>query len=168
MTEKILTERSHSSILNFFQLNYIQMEVSYLKLFAVKKQYLLLIAGFVWMFAGFMVMKTGYPFLKKSTSLGFILLGAAVIFLIFYLKIFSKLVKKHEIRIRGYEEERVSFWKIFDIKQYIIIAIMMSGGILIRYYHLVPDWFIAFFYSGLGFALFSCGARFIARYIKFE
>lgn len=139
-----------------------------MKLFAVKKRSLLLIAGLVWMFAGFMVMKTGYPFLKKSNSLGLILLGSLIIFLIFYLKIFSKLVKKHEIRIRGYEEERVAFWKFFDIKQYIIIAFMMSGGILIRYYHLAPDWFIAFFYPGLGFALFSCGTRFIARYIKFD
>ncbi|AET69288.1 hypothetical protein Desor_3829 [Desulfosporosinus orientis DSM 765] len=137
-------------------------------LFAVKKQYLLLIAGCVWMFAGFMVMKTGYPFLKKSTSLGLILLGAAIIFLIFYLKIFSKLVKKHETRIRDYEEDRVAFWRFFDKKQYIIIAIMMSGGILMRSYHIVPDWFIAFFYPGLGFALFSCGTRFVARYIEFE
>lgn len=139
-----------------------------MKLFAVKKRSLLLIAGLVWMFAGFMVMKTGYPFLKKSNSLGLILLGGLIIFLIFYLKIFSKLVQKHEIRIRGYEEERVAFWKFFDIKQYIIIAFMMSGGILIRYYHLAPDWFIAFFYPGLGFALFSCGTRFLARYIKFD
>ncbi|HHY28229.1 MAG TPA: hypothetical protein GX523_16070 [Desulfitobacterium dehalogenans] len=136
--------------------------------FAVKKQYLLLIAGCVWMFAGLIVMKTGYPFLQKSASLGLILLGASIIFLIFYLKIFSKLVRKHEIRIRGYEEDKVAFWKFFDKKQYVIIVIMMSGGILIRFYHLVPNWFIAFFYSGLGFALFSCGTRFVARYIKFE
>ena len=139
-----------------------------MKRFAVKKQYLLLIAGFVWMFAGLMVMKTGYPFLQKSTSLGLILLGASIIFLIFYLMIFSKLVRKHEIRIKGYEEDRVAFWRFFDKKQYVIIAIMMCGGILIRSSHLVPDWFIAFFYSGLGFALFSCGTRFVARYIKFE
>ncbi|MBW4847465.1 MAG: hypothetical protein KZY87_18020 [Lachnospiraceae bacterium] len=139
-----------------------------MKPFIVKKQCLLLIAGCVWMFAGFMVMKTGYPFLLKSTSLGLILLGASIIFLFFYLKIFSKLVRRHEIRIRGYEEDKVAFWKFFDRKQYVIIAIMMSGGILIRYYHLVPNWFIAFFYSGLGFALFSCGTRFVARYIKFE
>jgi len=139
-----------------------------MKPFIVKKQCLLLIAGCVWMFAGFMVMKTGYPFLQKSTSLGLILLGASIIFLFFYLKIFSKLVRRHEIRIIGYEEDKVAFWKFFDRKQYVIIAIMMSGGILIRYYHLVPNWFIAFFYSGLGFALFSCGTRFVARYFKYE
>lgn len=27
--------------------------------------------------------------------------------------------------------------------------------------------FIAFFYSGLGFALFSCGTRFVARYFRY-
>lgn len=139
-----------------------------MKQFAVKKQYLLLIAGSVWMLAGFMVMKTGFTFLLKSTSLGLIILGASIIFLIFYLKIFSKLVRKHEIRIRGYEEDRVVFWKFFDNKQYIIIAFMMSGGFSIRYFHLVPGWFIAFFYSGLGIALFSCGIKFIVRYIKFN
>lgn len=139
-----------------------------MKYFEVRKQALLLIAGSVWMLAGAMVMKTGFPLVQQTDRLWLVLIGACIVFLIFYLMVFSKLVKKHELRIRGYEENRVAFWKFFDKKQYLIIAVMMSGGILIRAYHLLPAWVIAFFYSGVGLALFSCGTRFVARYIKFR
>lgn len=138
-----------------------------MKYFEVRKQALLLIAGFVWMFAGTMVMKTGFQSIQQTDRIWPVLLGACIVFLIFYLMIFSKLVKKHELRIRGYEESKVAFWKFFDRKQYLVIAVMMSGGILIRAYHLLPIWFIELFYSGLGLALFSCGTRFVTRYIKF-
>lgn len=35
-----------------------------------------------------------------------------------------------------------------------------------NYLPLFPDAFIGPFYSGLGFALFSCGVRFIAAFFK--
>jgi hypothetical protein len=41
------------------------------------------------------------------------------------------------------------------------MAVMMGGGMALRLSHLMPDWMIAFFYSGLGVALFLCGVRFL-------
>lgn len=47
------------------------------------------------------------------------------------------------------------------------MAFMMGGGIWLRYSGLVPDTFIAFFYTGLGLALALAGVVFWAMYIKY-
>ena len=88
-------------------------------------------------------------------------LSAVVIFLVFYIFIFSRLVTKHSGRIRSENRDRLPFWSFFDRSSYIIMAIMMGGGMALRLSHMVPEWMIAFFYSGLGIALFACGVRFL-------
>ncbi|NLJ77020.1 MAG: hypothetical protein GX325_07180 [Peptococcaceae bacterium] len=134
----------------------------------VKSKYLLLIAGVVWSLAGIMVMKTGFPLIPLAKNLSLIIFGGLIVFLVFYLQIFSKLVYKHEYRIRMYDQERLPFWLFFDRKSYLFVIVMMGGGTLIRKLELVPHWFIAFFYSGLGVALFACGIRFIVRFFRYE
>lgn len=137
------------------------------KKLSIPKNYLMLIAGIVWMFAGFMVMKIGIPEFVNiiSDKLIYILL-AIIVFLIFYLAIFSKLVGKHTDRIKKHPDENMPFWQFFDAPSYIIMAVMMTGGILLRSLNLVPLWFIGFFYSGLGLALFSCGTRFVSVFLR--
>ena len=134
-------------------------------LYMIPKNYLPLIAGIVWVFAGFMVCKIGVPIFV--TMLGPVSVLAFIgVFLFFYLMIFRKLVYKHIRRIRDMSGERAYFWLFFDLKSYIIMISMMSFGIVSRKLHLFPDAFIGPFYSGLGFALFSCGVRFIAAFFK--
>lgn len=42
---------------------------------------------------------------------------------------FSKLVGKHAARIRSYGEEKMHVLKFFDVRGYLIMAVMMGGGI---------------------------------------
>lgn len=49
-----------------------------------------------------------------------------------------------------------------------IMIFMMTIGISIRSFHLLPDIFIAVFYSGLGFALFMAGIKFFINYFNTE
>jgi len=139
-----------------------------MSLFTVRKKYLLLIIGIVWSLAGIMVMKTGFPLILQSENVPLILFGGLIIILVFYFLIFSKLIYKHEHRIRMYDRERLPFWLIFDIQSYLLIVVMISGGTFLRKFELIPYWFIAFFYSGLGIALFACGIRFIVRFFRYE
>ncbi|MEG0564569.1 hypothetical protein [Anaerorhabdus sp.] len=44
----------------------------------------------------------------------------------------------------------------------------MTFGILIRTYNLAPESFIAFFYTGLGTALFLAGILFGFNYFKYR
>jgi hypothetical protein len=133
----------------------------------IPKNRLMLIAGLVWCLAGAMVCRIGLPLLWQ---LGFTELElyplAAAVFLIFYFLIFSRLVVKHTERIRERSEPRLPFWNFFDTSSYIVMVIMMTGGMWLRLAHIVPSWMIAFFYSGLGIALFSCGVRFLGVFSR--
>jgi hypothetical protein len=133
----------------------------------IPKNQLMLIAGIVWCVAGAMVSRIGLPLLWGSgaAQLGLDLL-AVVVFLIFYLLIFARLVVRHTARVRARSEQRLPFWDFFDGRSWAVMAIMMGGGMWLRLSGTVPNWMIAFFYTGLGLALFSCGTRFLVVYTR--
>lgn len=131
----------------------------------VKKKTLLFIAGIVWMFAGFNVLKIGIEAYMDNFSILNVFLSIAVM-LIFWFMVFGKLVDKHNTRIRAYKEEKKYFWNFFDVKSFLIMAFMISFGIIIRSFHLLPERFIAVFYTGLGAALFMAGVLFGRNYIQ--
>jgi small-conductance mechanosensitive channel len=134
---------------------------------AVPKNQLMLLAGLVWCAAGAMVCMVGLPLELGLLPSDVILLPlAVVIFLAFYVFVFSRLVRRHTRRIRAREEERLPFWHFFNASSWAVMALMMGGGMALRLSHLIPDWVIAFFYSGLGVALFLCGVRFLGVFAR--
>ena len=125
----------------------------------VKRNTLLLIAALVWRAAGFNILRIGllaYP--PYRTIVNYLL--SAVVF------IFGRLVNKHTARISAYEEELHFFLKFFDVKSFIIMAVMMTGGIWLRSSGVAPDWFISFFYSGLDTSLLLAGLLFACNFAK--
>ncbi len=131
----------------------------------VKRDTLLLIACLVWSAAGFNILRIGilaYP--DYLSMLNYLL--SLVVFTVFQIFIFGKLVKKHSARIGAYEEERHFFLKFFDVKSFAIMAFMMTGGIALRSSGIAPDRFIAVFYTGLGASLLLAGLLFGCNYGK--
>ena len=133
----------------------------------VKKKTLLLIACTVWSVAGFNILRIGLLSYSPYISVINILLSMAV-FTVFQYFIFGRLVKKHTARIQNYEEERHFFMKFFDIKSFIIMAVMMSGGIYLRASSLAPERFIAVFYTGLGSSLLFAGILFGKNFLQYK
>jgi small-conductance mechanosensitive channel len=133
----------------------------------IPKNQLMLIAGLVWCVAGAMVCVVGLPLEFTLAPSHLILLPlAGVIFLAFYFFVFSRLVQKHTGRIRARAEDRLPFWHFFNASSWLVMAVMMGGGMALRFSHLMPDWMIAFFYSGLGVALFLCGVRVLGVFAR--
>lgn len=131
----------------------------------VKRNTLLLIACFVWCAAGFNILRIGV--LAYPDYLGIMNFALSlVVFVVFQLFIFGKLVKKHSTRITGYEEERHFFLKFFDVKSFAIMAFMMTGGVALRSSGVAPERFIAVFYTGLGASLLLAGIFFGVNFIK--
>lgn len=125
----------------------------------VKRNTLLLLACLVWSAAGFNILRIGlmaYP--AYLTAVNYLL--PVLVFAVFQWFIFGKLVKKHTARITSYLEERHFFLKFFDGKAFVIMAVMMTGGIGLRVSGLAPERFIAVFYTGLGGALLLAGLLF--------
>ena len=133
----------------------------------IPKNQLILIAGLVWCAAGAMVSMIGLPLEFGLAPAHLVLIPlAVVIFLAFYFFVFSRLVRKHTGRIRARPEDRLPFWLFFNASSWAVMAVMMVGGMTLRLSHLMPDWMIAFFYSGLGVALFLCGVRFLGVFAR--
>lgn len=125
----------------------------------VKRNTLLLFACLVWSAAGFNILRIGLiAYQSYRSALNFLL--SALVFTVFQIFIFGKLVKKHTARIHSYVEERQFFLKFFDGKAFAIMAVMMTGGIGLRVSGLAPERFIAVFYTGLGASLLLAGVLF--------
>lgn len=131
----------------------------------VSKRTLLLLACLVWSIAGFSVLRTGIQAYPAYCSVPNLLLSALV-FAVFQFFIFGRLVRKHTTRIRGYMETRQFFLKFFDARSFLIMAVMMTGGIYLRASGLAPERFVAVFYTGLGAALLLAGILFGIHYIN--
>lgn len=136
------------------------------KIFNVKKRTLLFIAGIVWLMAGFNVARLGVLSYAVIEKRWYLYVLSAVVF-VFFGRMFFKMSKKHTKRIIGYEEYR-PFWHFFDVKAYLMMACMMSGGIGFRAAGIFPDIFVAFFYSGLGCALALAGVLFAKNYLCYD
>ena len=89
---------------------------------------------------------------------------SVLVFAVFQQAVFGKLVKKHTARIGAYPDEWLFFLRFFDRKSFVIMAVMMTGGIGLRASGLAPEAFIAVFYTGLGASLLLAGLRFGQNY----
>lgn len=138
-----------------------------LKFFKINKRHLLLLSGFLWIISGFFVFRTGYREYVNVWNIYTAIAGSIAVFLLFYLEIFTNIVNKNNERVKNMLDTNQYFWKCFDFKQYLIMIIMITGGVLIRKYQILPNSTIAIFYTGLGIALFSCGIKFIAKFIRY-
>lgn len=135
-------------------------------MFKVKKRTLLLIAGIVWLIAGFNVARLGVISYMEIEPKWYFYVLSVVVFALFGM-MFYKMSIKHTKRIMGYEERR-PFWNFFDLKAYIIMAIMMGGGIGFRAAGIFPVVFVAFFYTGLGLALALAGVLFVKNFVMYK
>ena len=95
--------------------------------FFVKEKSLLLIAGIVWLMAGFNVARLGVLSYLQIERQWYLYLLSMLVFFLFG-RMFFKMSKKHTKRIIAYEEYR-PFWHFFDKKAYIMMACMMGSDI---------------------------------------
>lgn len=134
------------------------------KFYEVPKRALLMIAGIVWMIAGFNVARLGVLSYQEITVCWFHPVLSVITFVLFG-AMFFKMTRKHGKRINSYAEAYRPIWNFFDLKSYLIMAVMMGGGIGLRAAKVFPDVFVAFFYTGLGCALFLAGVIFVYLFI---
>ena len=130
--------------------------------YGVNRKVLLITAGIVWMAAGANILRIGIvTWLTDSQYWLFKIGEATVVFLLFFLLVFKKLSYKHTKRIEQKKKEKNCPFSFFDVKGWIVMVFMITFGITIRSFHLLPDAFISVFYTGLSLALMSTGVLFI-------
>lgn len=134
--------------------------------YGVNRKVLLITAGIVWIIAGANILRIGIvTWLSDSEYWLFKIGEATIVFLLFFLFVFKKLYYKHTRRIERKKDKNCPF-SFFDVKGWIVMAFMITFGIMIRSFHLFPDAFISVFYTGLSLALMFTGVLFIRYWWK--
>lgn len=133
----------------------------------IRRDNLMIIAGIVWMFAGSNVALVGITAYQNYSGwvLAALIAGSIIVASLFH-GLFGRIVRKQVTRIRSYSQERVSVHRFFDRRGYIMMLAMSTFGVILRALNLVPGWFVASFYTGLGFSLAFAGLGFILHRIK--
>jgi hypothetical protein len=135
--------------------------------FKVNNRQLLLLAGIVWIVAGANILRIGIlTWLTDAHCWLFKAGEATIVFLIFFNLIFKKLYNKHTDRIckKANNNHLLSF---FDLKGWIIMFFMITLGVTVRKFQLLPNSFISVFYTGLSTALIITGILFFRKGINY-
>ncbi|WP_300702413.1 hypothetical protein [Bacteroides sp.] len=134
--------------------------------YGVTQHTLLITAGTIWLLAGINILRIGLMcWIGDHQYWWFKVCEASLIFLLFFGIIFHKLYKKHTLRISQKKGKHCPF-SFFDVQGWIVMVFMIIIGVVVRVYHLLPDSFIAVFYTGLSLALIGTGLRFIRYWWK--
>lgn len=137
----------------------------------IRANKLMLLAGSLWLFAGINVGALGVAALMRQAAMGSLwpfALMALVVFVVFHRFMLRPNVARHVARITAYANEPTSVWRFFDKRGYILLAVMMGGGMALRASGVLPNWFVAGFYTGLGLALIVSAITFYVRFCQTE
>lgn len=130
---------------------------------AVPRNWLLVLAGLTWSAVGILLCSFAltwviHPATTTAVALG--LLGLALSVVINYLG-FARLARKNIERILAYDERACAFafqaWK-----SYLIVVIMMTGGIMLRH-SAIPRPYLAVVYAAIGAALLQASVNYYIR-----
>jgi len=134
---------------------------------SVPVQYLFFIAALVWAFAGSMLLTRGLSPLLKTPDPFLPLFIALPAGIIFYLLMFSKISARHIFRIRNMTIYHPCAFSFFDWKSYGMMAIMISAGISLKKFNLIPPDFYYPFLVCMGIPLIISAVRFFLAGISF-
>ena len=133
----------------------------------VSKRSLLFVAGCVWTIAGGILITRGL--IKVIASNHYLLpelIIAAIVGIIFYIVLFSRISSKHITRITLIKVEDPCFFSFFNFRSYLMMAIMISGGITLRKLNVInPDILYSFFLA-MGLPLLISAYRFFFSWVK--
>ena len=132
----------------------------------VPRQHLLLIAAGAWFIAGGILVWRGCVYVEFTSMWVVKLIIALIGGMFFFLGMFLKISGRHIRRIRTLPQERPLFLSFFGWRSYVLMGIMIAGGVLLRTTHLVCNEYLALFYFFMAMPLLLSSVRFFAAWKK--
>jgi hypothetical protein len=134
---------------------------------AVSRRTLLLIAGCAWSIAGGILIIRAMIQLFTINHLLIIDIATGIIIGIgFYFLLFAKISKKHITRITLINVDNPCFFSFFNFRSYIMMAIMITGGITLRKLDIINHEILYTFFLMMGLPLLISAYRFFFSYFK--
>ncbi len=128
---------------------------------SVSKHTLLFIAGLAWTTAGGILAGRGLSYLvQHSQYLGWRLAGGVIFGTLFYILLFAKISKKHIKRIKGLNIPYPCAFSFFNVRGYLMMAVMITGGIMLRRFDVINKVWLYNFFVTMGIPLLISASRF--------
>jgi len=131
---------------------------------AVKKEYLLLPAGFMWMGVGIMLISLAVHWLAASSYPLYFGIAGITAGLIIYRFGFVKIAQKNIFRIEALPGKRC-FFSFMTFRSYLLVIVMMTLGITLRHSSIPRDW-LSVLYNGIGFGLALSSIKYFKSYLN--
>lgn len=135
---------------------------------SVRKKYLILISGVIWILIGLLLNHYAFNWLKDNSYANtyiYIISGIALALIIHHFG-FLRVVDKNLGRIKTLNPETCVF-AFMSWKSYLLVALMMAMGIALRHSTL-PRNLLSLMYIGIGLALILSSIRYIRVFLKSE
>jgi hypothetical protein len=134
---------------------------------SVSRRALLLIAGCVWTIAGGILISRALVqlIIMNDDLLPELSLGL-VFGIVFYLLLFARISKKHINRIILIKVDNPCFFSFFNFRSYILMIIMITGGITLRKLNVIEPHILWTFYLTMGIPLMISAYRFFYSWAK--
>lgn len=125
------------------------------------KRQLLFTAAIAWTFAGGVLLYKGFSLIDSTTTyLGFKIAASITGGALFYWLLFAKLSLKHTNRIVKLTLDRPCMFSFFNFRSYLLMTIMITSGILLRKFGVIPPQYLLMVYITMGIPLFLSSFRF--------
>ncbi|MGE5406497.1 MAG: hypothetical protein ACM3NR_02195 [Methanosarcina sp.] len=121
------------------------------------RRVLLFIAAFMWTFAGSMLLYRGFSMGSHAAARLFFCMMAGGLF---YLLLFARISTKHVKRIVNLKSDHPCIFSFFSIKSYIMMTVMITGGIMLRRSALIGQENLSLGYMIMGIPLLLSALRF--------
>ena len=123
------------------------------------------IVGIIWLIAGFNICRTGVVAWSYIANISVFMIIGSIVTMILFSRMFVKMLFKNVQRIRDIEVEKRKVWNMMPVKSYVIMALMITFGIMLRRCPIILPSFIASFYVRLGIALILAGIIYISVFL---
>ncbi len=128
---------------------------------AVAKKVLFFVAGSLWLIGGAVLLIRGIMVLEMHDHLLCEISIGIVGGFLFYGLLFRHIPQKHIKRIKQISNEKPCLFAFFDVKSYLLMAVMISGGIIIKKLQVVDEEYYFTFLIAMGIPLVLSAFQFI-------
>lgn len=120
----------------------------------VPKAVLIVLGAALWGFAAYRILKMGFIFIEKHALYHWLnyLIGLAG-FIPFFMLVFRKVSLRYINRIKNLPQNRPCMFAFFDVRGYIMMSFMITIGILVSHWKVIPELYKGTFFISLGLSL---------------
>lgn len=132
------------------------------------KTALIALGALLWGFAAYRILKLGFTAIEAHALHHWLnyLIGLAG-FIPFFLLVFRKVSRRYIDRIKHLPHRRPCIFAFFDLRGYLIMTFMITMGILISHWKVIPDLYKGTFFISLGLSLLASSVFYIIEGIQY-